>query len=113
MFRDRRKTAEEKGKSYSASAVTKILCGNEKPGKVLEDFFISYNKWAYSAIESNKMVSLVDVAGITISAIYSLLDFASIIVPIDELEKCLRLKIFRNDLEPSPKWFSGLKKVTL
>ena len=113
MFRDRRKTAEEKGKSYSASAVTKILCGNEKPEKVLEDFFISYNKWAYSAIESNRMVSLVDVAGITISAIYSLLDFASIIVPIDELEKCLRLKIFRNDLEPSPKWFSGLKKVTL
>lgn len=112
MFKDRRYTAIETSKTQSSSTVMKILCADEGKDKILCEFFKSYFKWSYAAIKSNRMVSLVDVVGITVSGIYSLLDFASIIVPMKELKNGIQFKIVRNDLEPQDKWFSELKKKT-
>lgn len=109
MFKDRRYSAAEISKTQSANEVMNILCGKEGKDKVLYDFFISYYKWAYTAIKSNRMVSLIDVVGITVAGIYSLLDFASIIVPIKELETGVQIKVVRNNIEPKDKWFSELK----
>ena len=100
----------ETSKTQSSSTVMKILCADEAKDKILCDFFKNYFKWAYAAIKSNRMISLVDVVGITVSGIYSLLDFASIIAPIKELKNGIQFKINRNDLEPKDKWFSELKK---
>lgn len=109
MFKDRRYTANETSKTHSSATVMKSICGDRRSDETLNEFLKSYYKWAYAAIKSNKMVSLVDVVGITISGIYSLLDFASIITPIKELENGVKFKITRDDLEPNEKWFKQLK----
>lgn len=109
MFKDRRYTAKETSKTHSSAAVMKIISGERRSDKALYDYFICYYKRAYTAIRASKTVSLIDVVGITISGIYSLLDFASIIVPIKELESGVQIKINRDDLEPEEKWFSKIK----
>jgi len=109
MFKDRRYTANETSKTHSSATVMEIICGKRKSSIFLYEFLVEYFKRAYAAIGPNKTVSLVDVVGITISGIYSLLDFASIIIPIKELESGVQFQITRDDFEPTEKWFNQLK----
>ena len=108
MFKDRRYTANETSKTHSSATVMKNICESRKKNTLLYEFLIIYYKRAYATIKPNKTVSLVDVVGITISGIYSLLDFASIIIPIKELESGVQFKITRDDFEPTKKWFKQL-----
>lgn len=109
MFKDRRYTSTDSGKAQSAEAVKKIL---NNPGEInsqLYKFLKSYLKRVYTSLPSSKSVSLVDVAGITISAVYLLLDMASIVTSYKELKSGITIRLIRDELEPSRTWFKSLK----
>ena len=50
------------------------------------------------------------VVGISVSAIYTLLDFASIITSYKELNTGITFKVKRDELEPDRNWFQSLKE---
>lgn len=110
IFMDRRNTSNDSRRSQAGKDITKALMAPESKTVYLSKFFKSYLKRAYAKLPSNKNVSLFDVAAITISAIYSLLDMASIICSYNELKEGVSFKIKREDLEPTSEWFDSLLK---
>ena len=110
IFLDRRNTSNDSRRSQAGKDITKALMAPESKTIYLSKFLKSYLKRAYAKLPSNKNVSLSDVAAMTISAIYSLLDMASIICSYNELKDGVSFKIQREDLEPTIEWFNSLIK---
>lgn len=105
MFKDRRHTATDSPKTRASAAIKKLLKTAELNDSLYK-LFVGFFAYAYTSI--NKRVSLIDVVGITVAAIYSLIDIACIVVPYDGLKKGLSFKVKRSDLKPDIEWFNAL-----
>ena len=108
MFKDNRYTAPETSKSYSADKIKKITKDQKNIAKQLEILFKGYLRRAYTGSAHNNKLSLVNVAAITCSAIYTLLDVASVVCSYEMLENGVKIPLNRIQIEPAQSWFASL-----
>ena len=108
MFKDRRYSASEFSKTSSRDNIQKIM---NDPNNIPEHLFLlfkSYLKRAYTSLSKSNKLTVVDVAAITISAIYTLLNIASVVCSYKMLDKGVRITVDRNKIEPASNWFHNI-----
>ncbi len=111
MFLDKRYTAPSITIRNNSEKLISIVLSNEQIQYQLKEFFTAVLNRIFSYIEWSKGLSLAKVAMITCSAIYALLDYASIICSYEMLENGVHIIINRNEIEPDEGWFSGFSQT--
>ena len=109
IFKDGRYSSVEISKTSSKDSIQKIM---NDPNTIQEQLFLLFNgylKRCYFSISNNYKLTLVDVAAITISAIYTLLNIASVVCSYKMLDSGIRIKVDRNKIEPDNSWFHSIK----
>lgn len=105
MFKDNRYSAPERRKTVSKDNIQKIMNTPDTISEQLFSLFKSYLKRSYTSIVKSNKLTLVDVAAITASAIYTLLDIANVVCSHKMLDKGVRIAVDRNKIEPTSSWF--------
>ena len=109
MFKDNRYSAPERRKISSKDNIQKIMNKPDIIPEQLFSLFKSYLKRSYTSIVKNNKLTLTDVAAINVSAVYSLLDIASVVCSCKMLDEGVRIAIVRNKIEPTSSWFSDIE----
>ncbi len=109
MFKDNRYSASEMSKAHSRDSIQEIMNDPNTIPEQLFSLFKSYLKRSYTSVEKNSKLTLVDVAAITVSAIYTLLTIASVVCSHKMLDKGVRIAIERSKIEPTANWFHTIE----
>lgn len=91
MFKDRRYSAVERSKKTSRDSIQKMMNDPDTISEQLFSLFKGYLKRSYASISKNNKLTPVDVAAITVSAIYTLLNIASVVCSYKMLNKGVRI----------------------
>lgn len=109
MFKDRRYSAIEISKTSSRDSIQKIMNDPNAIPEQLFSLFKSYLKRSYTSVSKSNKLTLVDVAAITASAIYTLLNIASVVCSYKMLDKGVRIAVDRSKIEPANSWFHNIE----
>lgn len=109
MFKDRRYSANGARKNLSRDSIQKIMSDPNTIPDQLFSLFKSYLKRSYTSLSNNNKLTLVDIAAITTSAIYTLLNIASVVCSYKMLDKGIRISVDRSKIEPAKSWFHSIE----
>lgn len=106
MFKDSKYSSTEMSKTSSRDSIQKMMSDPDSLPEQLFSLFKSYLRRSYTALSK---LTPADVAAITSSAIYTLLDIASVVCSYKMLDDGIKIAIDRSKIEPASNWFHSTK----